>query len=147
MADRKTSSLREGDNVMGFLKLVPIRFYAYGLVVILALGGVWYFHHAAFTSGEASGKALVTAYKAGQAQAVAEYNSKLEAAQNDATAVTEAGQAKVGASNEANHETVRTITKIVHDTPSPRVCVLQSGSVKILESAINDANSVSDGSR
>jgi|SRR3990172_5172221 len=120
---------------------IPIRFYAYGLVVILVLGGVWYFHHAAFKSGEASGKALVTAYKAGQAQAVAQYQSRLEAAQKAATVVTEAGQAKVDASNEANHETVRTITKIVHDTPSPHQCILQPDSVRVITDAIRDANS------
>lgn len=119
---------------------IPIRFYAYGLVVLIVLAGVWYFHHAAFKSGEASGKALVAAYKAGQAQAVAQYQSKLEAAQKAATAVTEAGEAKVDASNEANHETVRTITKIVHDTPSPVSCRLQPRSVSVITNAIRDAN-------
>lgn len=125
---------------MGFFRLVPIRFYAYALVVILVLVGVWYFHHAAFKSGEASGKALVVAYKAGQAQAVAQYQSKLDAAQKAATAVTDAGNAKIDATHEATHETVRTITKVIHDTPSPAVCIVQPDSLRILENSVRDAN-------
>ena len=119
---------------------IPIRFYAYGLLLLAVAGAYAYWHNHVFTQGKAAGTALVTAYRAGASQAVAEYKAREKAAHEAGKAVTDKGAAQVATTRDHTHETIRTVTQYIHDKPSAAVCVGQPLVVQALDKAIRDAN-------
>lgn len=118
-----------------------IRIYAAIAALLLASAGVWYVHHKWYDAIYQDGYRAKTAeVERDAASAAAKAQTRTVAADAGAKAVTDKGNAQVADNRQATHETVRTITQIVHDKPSPVQCVADPASLHALQSAASAAN-------
>lgn len=114
-----------------------IRFYIYAaLLIALSCGGFW-LHHSGYRSGVAHEDAKFAAQVAKDA---AKAQTQTVAADAGAKAVTDNGNRAIAQNEAAVHETVRTITKIVHDHPAGLSCHLPVDSLSALQREAAAAN-------
>lgn len=106
------------------------------LVAAMALGA-WKLHHDGYASGVAH-QVAITAQQ--DAKAAAEAQKRTIVADAGAKAATDAGQVKIAQNEAATHETVRVITRVVHDHPANPVCRVPADSLQALQRAADAAN-------
>ena len=113
------------------------------LAALLGLGG-WWLHHTAYDAGYA---AHVAEVNAAAVKAAAKHQAQVVVADKAQAAVTDAGAAQTADTKDATAETVRVITRIVHDTPAPAECVAAPDGVRALADAVARANAAARGVR
>lgn len=118
------------------------RLYA-AIALCLALVVVgWYLHHTGYKAGQ---NAAIAAYAAKSDKVVAQEAAKAVQADTSAKAATDTGHIAVADSQAATQIVTRTITRIVHDAPSPVACVLRPDSLRTLQDAADSANHAAQG--
>lgn len=118
------------------------RLYAAIALALALLAGGWYLHHAGYKAGQLDAIATITA-KADKL--AAQQITKDVQADTSAKTATDTGHIAVADSQAATKVVTRTITRIVHDTPSPAACVLPPDSVRTLQDAADSANRAAQG--
>jgi len=66
--------------------------------------------------------------------------ARLAKAEDAATAARAAGAVRIAQTTAATDTAVRTITRIVHDSPAPAACVLPADSLRHLQDQVDAAN-------
>ena len=117
--------------------MTSLRLYLYGgVLLVLVVGGVWLRYH-----WEHLGAAKVVASVEKQsAKVTSQVQKQDDKAQADAARVTTQGSQSSAANSSQTKVVVRTITKLVHDKPSPATCVVSPDAQKALQKAVDDAN-------
>lgn len=110
------------------------------LVAVLALGE-WYAMSKAYDAGH---DACVAAQKEANTKAEVKQQAKVVAADTSMQQVIDTGAVTKADTEQHTQTVVRTITKVIHDAPSPVACVAQPDSVRELASAIDRANAATD---
>lgn len=118
------------------------RLYA-AIALCLALGaGGWYLHHSGYTAGQND---AIATYTAKADKVAAEQAAKAVQADTSAKAATDTGHIAIADNIAATQVVTRTITRIVHDAPSPVACVLRPDSLRTLQDAADSANHAAQG--
>ena len=112
------------------------------VVFLLALGGaLWLLEQHGYDRGMA-------ACHAAQEKAAKADDTKHEAVVVAADAgmqkAVDAGQQQQAAAEQHTQTVIRTVTKVIHDTPSPAVCVVQPDSLRALTDAATRATAAAD---
>lgn len=117
--------------------MTTIRLYAYAAALLLAVAGIWYYGHTRYNAGVAHELQIVTTQAIASA---AEAQTRTVAADAGAKAATDAGQAQIAQAAQETHDTIRIVTRVVHDKPSPAVCVAEPDVMHALRAAAESAN-------
>jgi carbohydrate-binding DOMON domain-containing protein len=118
------------------------RLYAAIALCLALLAGGWYLHHVGYNAGQND---AIAAYTAKADKVAAEQSAKAVQADTGAKAATDTGHVTIAANTAQTQVVTRTITRIVHDTPSPAACVLPPDSVRALQDAADSANLAAQG--
>lgn len=121
-----------------------IRVYASIALVALLGIGVWYYGHTRYQAGY---EAHVAAVNAAVVKAEAKHQAQVVVADEAQVAVTDAGATQTAETKDRTADTVRVITRIVHDTPAPAECIVAHGSMRALADAVARANAAARGVR
>jgi predicted lipid-binding transport protein (Tim44 family) len=113
------------------------------LVLAMLGGGIYLRHH-----WIAEGASQQAARDRQGAQEAADHYAALQAKAEDAAAATvHAGALTVVQTTAATQTAVRTITRIVHESPAAPVCLLPAASVRSLQGQVDAANAAARGVR
>lgn len=118
------------------------RLYAAIALALALLGGGWYLHHSGYVAGQKDAIASVTAKSD---KVAAQQEAKTVQADTGAKQATDTGHITIAANTAQTQVVTRTITRIVHDAPSPVACVLRPDSLRALQDAADSANHAAQG--
>lgn len=119
-----------------------IRLYAAIALAIALLAGGWYLHHSGYVAGQ---KAAIASVTAKSDKVAAQQEAKTVQADTGAKQATDTGHVTIAANTAQTQVVTRTITRIVHDAPSPVACVLRPDSLRTLQDAADSANHAAQG--
>lgn len=114
---------------------------AFCLIAALVVSGVA-LHHMGYKAGQAD---TIASYTAKADKVAAQQEAKTVQADTGAKAATDTGHITIAANTAATQVVTRTITRIVHDAPSPVACVLRPDSLRTLQDAADSANHAAQG--
>lgn len=106
------------------------------LVAMIGYGGCRAYHEI-YQAGQGACQA---AHRKAAATAKADTNRQREAAAATASSTIHAGENQIHETAERTAESVRVITRVIHDSPAPTDCVLPAGSLRELQGAVDRAN-------
>lgn len=117
------------------------------LIALLLLAGLAAAGRWAYTTiYDAGAASCVAAHKQASEKTRADTEKRRDTAVASASSVRKASADAVGVATDKTKETVRVITRIVHDTPATAVCVLPADSLRELQTAVDRANTAARGS-
>lgn len=112
------------------------------VVFLLALGGaLWLLEQHGYDRGMAACHAAQE--KAAKADDT-KHEAVVVAADTGMQKAVDAGQQQQAAAEQHTQTVIRTVTKVIHDTPSPAVCVVQPDSLRALNDAAARATAATD---